>query len=190
VKKRKSTGKRQRFEIFKRDGFRCVYCGATPVRTPLHVDHVVAVANGGTNDPANLVTACADCNGGKSSIPLEAKRLAKRPAAEELRDHAEQIREFLAAQREVDAARREAVGMVAEFWTSTIGLMSQKMYDRLGKVVQEWPHESIVKAIQITAARMGTPGEEYDWRCAENQAKYFQAVLRNWRNGIFSARGE
>jgi hypothetical protein len=34
----------------------------------LTVDHVTPVALGGSDDPTNLVTACADCNGGKSSI--------------------------------------------------------------------------------------------------------------------------
>jgi len=189
--KRKSTSKRLRFEIFKRDGFRCVYCGATPVQSPLHMDHVVACANGGTNEPANLVTSCADCNGGKSSVPLEERRLGARTLnAEELREHAEQIRDFLSAQRELDTARKQAVDVVAVFWNATIGPMSQRMYGRLDKAIREWPHESITKAIQITAAKMGTTGDKYDWRSAEAQARYFQAILRNWRNGIFSARGD
>jgi 5-methylcytosine-specific restriction endonuclease McrA len=53
---------RRRFEILKRDGFRCVYCGCNPTQRLLHVDHVVAVANGGTNAPENLVTACEGCS--------------------------------------------------------------------------------------------------------------------------------
>ena len=53
---------RTRFEIFKRDNYRCHYCGATPLQSALHIDHVVATANGGTDDPSNLITACKDCN--------------------------------------------------------------------------------------------------------------------------------
>lgn len=43
----------------------------------LHVDHVTPVALGGTDDPSNLVTACADCNGGKSATPADAAIVAE-----------------------------------------------------------------------------------------------------------------
>lgn len=62
--------KRLRFEILKRDRFTCRYCGARPGRTQLHVDHVKPRAEGGTNDPSNLVTACETCNSGKGAVPL------------------------------------------------------------------------------------------------------------------------
>lgn len=65
-----SVSKRLRFEIFRRDNHACRYCGATASDTPLTIDHVMPTALGGTNDPSNLVTACQDCNAGKtSSIP-------------------------------------------------------------------------------------------------------------------------
>jgi 5-methylcytosine-specific restriction endonuclease McrA len=43
----------------------CVYCGA-PATT---VDHVVAVANGGTHELSNLVPACSPCNSSKAARP-------------------------------------------------------------------------------------------------------------------------
>lgn len=49
-----------------RDGFRCRYCGATPHRAYLQIDHVVPRARGGLTIIDNLVTACTDCNSGKS----------------------------------------------------------------------------------------------------------------------------
>lgn len=58
---------RLRFEILRRDGHRCHYCGASADEAALHVDHVIPRALGGTNEPSNLVTACAECNGGKTS---------------------------------------------------------------------------------------------------------------------------
>lgn len=61
--------KRVRFEVFRRDSFKCRYCGitATEEATGLTVDHVVPKSLGGTDDPSNLVTACSPCNSGKSS---------------------------------------------------------------------------------------------------------------------------
>lgn len=62
-----ALSKRTRFEVLRRDGFRCTYCGAAPTEKELHVDHVVPVALGGGDLPNNLTTACADCNLGKAS---------------------------------------------------------------------------------------------------------------------------
>lgn len=70
MSRRKPITKRVRFNVLHRDGFRCRYCGASGDGSTLHIDHVVAVANGGSNDPGNLVTACIECNLGKGSIEL------------------------------------------------------------------------------------------------------------------------
>jgi hypothetical protein len=70
-----TIGKRLRFEVLKRDGFRCRYCGASADDARLEVDHVIARANGGGNDATNLATACKACNSGKSDVSLGASRL-------------------------------------------------------------------------------------------------------------------
>jgi 5-methylcytosine-specific restriction endonuclease McrA len=54
-----------RFDVLQRDGFCCVYCGQKPPSVELHVDHVVPVVRGGSNDISNLVSSCAECNRGK-----------------------------------------------------------------------------------------------------------------------------
>jgi hypothetical protein len=64
---RKTLGKTLRYQILRRDGFRCQYCGSTPqdgIR--LEIDHRTPVSRGGTDDAENLVTACLECNRGKS----------------------------------------------------------------------------------------------------------------------------
>lgn len=62
------VSRRLRFEVLRRDGYTCRYCGGKAPDVTLTVDHVVPVTLGGDDDPRNLVTACADCNAGKSSI--------------------------------------------------------------------------------------------------------------------------
>ncbi len=63
-----AIGKRLRFEILKRDGFRCRYCGKEASEsTKLEVDHVVPRSKGGSDDPTNLGAACYDCNRGKTN---------------------------------------------------------------------------------------------------------------------------
>lgn len=56
---------RRRYQVLHRDGFVCRYCGQRPPAVQLHVDHIVPRAKGGSDDPENLITACADCNRGK-----------------------------------------------------------------------------------------------------------------------------
>jgi 5-methylcytosine-specific restriction endonuclease McrA len=62
---------RRRFEVLMRSGFRCVYCGRPAGEVELHVDHVTPKARGGTDNPANLVAACAECNFGKGAIEIK-----------------------------------------------------------------------------------------------------------------------
>ena len=66
MKERKSLKPSARFAILKRDGFTCQYCGARAPSVRLEVDHIFPLSKGGSNDPANLKTACWDCNRGKS----------------------------------------------------------------------------------------------------------------------------
>jgi 5-methylcytosine-specific restriction endonuclease McrA len=97
---RKQIGKKLRFEVFKRDGFTCAYCGATPPSVILQVDHIHPVADGGTNDPDNLITSCQPCNIGKganllSKIPatLQQKAAMIKEQEEQLKAYYEVIRE-------------------------------------------------------------------------------------------------
>lgn len=63
-----AISRRLRFEILRRDNYTCRYCGATSPDVTLTVDHVRPITLGGTDLPDNLVTACTDCNAGKTSI--------------------------------------------------------------------------------------------------------------------------
>lgn len=57
-----------RYDILKRDGFRCQICGASQKDgVTLHVDHIVPVSKGGRSVPSNLRTLCERCNKGKSN---------------------------------------------------------------------------------------------------------------------------
>ncbi len=51
--------------VFKKDGYKCVYCGSTE---NLEVDHIVPICRGGTNDMENLQTLCRSCNRAKGCV--------------------------------------------------------------------------------------------------------------------------
>lgn len=55
-----------RYDVMKRDGFRCVLCGASQIDgVKLHVDHIKPIAKGGKTEMSNLRTLCDRCNSGK-----------------------------------------------------------------------------------------------------------------------------
>ncbi len=65
--------------IMLRDAYTCQYCGATPGRDALTVDHVIPRSRGGSRSWRNLVTACKRCNHKKGShTPAEAKMVLRR----------------------------------------------------------------------------------------------------------------
>ena len=64
--KRKSIPKSIR-EAKYAETINCHYCGKKTVKRERHLDHIVPVESGGTNDPANLVVACKVCNTKKST---------------------------------------------------------------------------------------------------------------------------
>ena len=72
----KPLSRRLRFEVLRRDDYTCRYCGGTAPDVTLTVDHVVPRALGGPDEPTNLVTACRECNSGKSSTSPDERVVA------------------------------------------------------------------------------------------------------------------
>lgn len=55
-----------RYNVMRRDGFRCVLCGRSAKDgVTLHVDHIIPVSKGGKSTMDNLRTLCEECNRGK-----------------------------------------------------------------------------------------------------------------------------
>ena len=67
-KRRTPISNKLRFEIFTRDKHKCQYCGRTVADgVKLEIDHKTPIAEGGTDNYDNLITACNECNSGKSN---------------------------------------------------------------------------------------------------------------------------
>lgn len=171
-----SLSKRLRFEVLKRDGFRCRYCGATAISSLLHVDHVVPQADGGSDDPVNLIAACADCNLGKSDVPLDESRLKMGPTPEEMVERAEQVRAYLATLVEFEAAREELREHYSDVWRGRLGSDPPAVLHRRWDTLDaQYGREALIVAMDAVSIRSGLRG-------ALNEAKYFYGVLRNMRS--------
>lgn len=157
------VSKRLRFEILRRDNHTCKYCGAKGTDDkPLTIDHVTPEALGGTDDPANLVAACADCNAGKSSVPPGAPLVddvagvalrwsaAMKRAAEELAKQADDREEFYAEFRQAWYS-----GNLPGDWTENL--------DRF--LNAGLPKDTILRMCKVAQNKRGAMGYRWSYFC-------------------------
>ncbi len=72
-----------RYDILRRDNFKCVICGASADSgARLHVDHIIPIAKGGKSVPENLRTLCERCNVGKGAKIETAEPAKESPETE------------------------------------------------------------------------------------------------------------
>lgn len=176
---RKTMGKRQRFEIFKRDGFTCQYCGAKPPDIALVVDHINPVANGGDDDLLNLITSCEPCNQGKSDKTLN--RISPKPDADlewlEMQQEIAEMRRYQLAKATRDSLEAQIVEKLQDTWNL---YFDEAEYTVAGHVFLQWltwanPDE-IEQAIKI--------GSSKSYRITNFNArlKYVAGILHNITN--------
>ena len=175
-----TISKRLRFDIFKRDSFTCQYCGRTPPEVRLEVDHIDPRAAGGTNDQINLITACFECNSGKSAVPLESKTLHP-DAVETYRRMQQELLEaqaFLDMQIHLDDIRAQVVSQLHFRWRQKI-----KRAAPSEQVIEDWFHNyrpaDISDAIDILATQFAARPERFP--TALDCWKYVSSILRNRR---------
>lgn len=153
--KRKPLTKTIRFEVFKRDSFRCQYCGSEAPNVLLHVDHIEPVAKGGTNDITNLITACEGCNAGKRDRRLSDHAAVKksRTQLDELQARREQLELMMEWRKGLRSIADETVSSLAEYWNHyTPGLtLSEIGMKDLSELVGNFSVEEICAAMDVSA---------------------------------------
>lgn len=75
-----------RFDVFKRDNFKCIYCGRSPIEdgsVKLELEHIEPTNGKPTKQmweksrEEDLATACKECNLGKSNRQLTVKQIKR-----------------------------------------------------------------------------------------------------------------
>lgn len=170
--KRKAIGTKLRFEVFKRDGFVCQYCGATPPQAVLWVDHISPVCDGGGNEIDNLVTSCDRCNIGKGGTPLSEVPQSLKNRAEETREREEQLRGY----NEIMMGKKkrledEAWTVADEFLRATgEGRIRRDWFGSIKRFIEKIGLYETSDAMEIAISRM--EGEASD----DDLFKYFCGV--------------
>jgi len=164
--KRVGISNRKRFDIFKRDAFVCAYCGGHPPKVILNVDHIVAVANGGTNDAHNLVTSCFTCNSGKSDIPLNITPQSLGERAALVKEREAQLLGFRdAIQAQQDRIEDDAWEVVFELFGD--GYEPLKDWFRSIKMFgDKLDHHELMEAANMAAMQRIPEGRMFRYFCA------------------------
>lgn len=147
--------KKTRFEVFKRDSFKCQYCGRSAPEVLLHVDHVDPVSKGGGDDILNLITACFDCNMGKKDRRLDdqtvlAKQKAQLGELNERRAQLEMLLEWSVGLREL---KESAIEQLAQHWELISGgyTLHDTGLDALRKLLRKYNYEQIIEGMDVAA---------------------------------------
>lgn len=148
--KRVSISKKDRFEIFKRDSFKCQYCGKSAPEVVLEVDHIVPVSKGGDNEMFNLVTACFDCNRGKSNRELSDNTVIKQQKEmlddiNEKRIQLEMLKDWRDEMKELE---NEEIDMVSDYFEYMFGrVVSDYGKSRIKKWLKKYSVGDLMDAI-------------------------------------------
>lgn len=188
---RKAMSKRLRFEVFKRDGFTCQYCGAQAPDAVLHVDHINPVANGGDNDLLNLTTACADCNSGKGAKKLSDKTLVQkqRKQLQELAERHDQLKMLMDWREELKALQQTEFEIFDNaFADHTNFQLNETGKEKLTKWLKRFSMKELLEALDLSAAQYEEPEKVFQMtvRIAANRGKGDQ---QPWMKDLYYIRG-
>lgn len=135
--KRKSLSKKIRFEVLKRDSFKCQYCGKSSPDVVLEIDHIKPVSEGGTNHITNLITACFDCNRGKTNVLLGDNAVIEkqRQQLEELNERRNQLKMMMEWREELIRLELDKVNIIVDKWE---GITEYTVNDNGKKNIKKW----------------------------------------------------
>ncbi|MHB0965547.1 MAG: HNH endonuclease [Bellilinea sp.] len=115
---REPLSKKMRFDVFKRDGFQCQYCGSTPPSVVLEVDHIHPVSKGGKNRTDNLITSCFECNRGKAAGLLDVAPQSVADKTIVIAEKMAQLKAFERLQRAKRKAEEQSIDEVEDVFSS------------------------------------------------------------------------
>lgn len=200
AKKRESISKRVRFEVFKRDSFKCQYCGKAAPDVVLHVDHILPVSKGGDAEILNLITACLDCNAGKSDVELSDDAAIKKQQRqlEELNEKREQLEMLVAWRKELASITEDSVTAAHEAWGRAARGWSpnEKGLATLRRLIHKFGLAPVLQAIETAGLQYLTPDADGNLtqEAVEHAWSKIGGICRlasqpDWKRQIYYIRG-
>lgn len=155
AEKRKAISKKLRFEVFKRDSFKCQYCGKSAPEAILEVDHIKPVAEGGKTTLLNLVTSCRDCNRGKGKRKLDDKtEVAKQKTELELLNEKRlQMEMLLDWKKELSEMLENQVDILEAELVDAGQCLSTESRKKIKALIKEFGFNEVYEACEIAVLR-------------------------------------
>lgn len=181
-----SVSVRIRFEVFKRDRFTCAYCGKHPPDVLLEVDHIVPQAAGGSDDMENLITACLECNRGKSDRLLDEgqRPVVHAEAVADLEERIAQAQAYAELTAAMGALAEKQVGIVIKQWARAFRASTTEResgtYWELARY-EEWPNEGSIRLfirklpLAVILEAVDIAGSRFD-ESSNGACRYFYAI--------------
>jgi hypothetical protein len=169
-----AISKKIRFEVFKRDGFQCCYCGKTPPEVILEIDHIDPKSKGGKDSINNLLTACFACNRGKRDVPLDKLPPQLSENLEILKLKEEQLKEYRKFAKKVETRIKADMNEVDEVYQAAIPgfrLSDEFKNVSLKRFIKALPLHEIIEAMEISTSKFPNNGRRI--------IKYFCGIC--WR---------
>lgn len=153
---RKSLSKKIRFEVFKRDSFRCQYCGRSAPDVILEVDHIIPVAEGGKNEIMNLITSCRDCNRGKGKRLLSKSEVLQKQKAEldALNERREQMEMVIRWKAELQTVQAEEVEAICDYICMVTGIeLNEYGKEIIFDYIKRFSFQEVYDAAEISVSK-------------------------------------
>lgn len=156
--KRKNLSKKTRFEVFKRDSFKCQYCGATAPEAVLVVDHIDPISKDGADEMINYITACQPCNAGKSDRKLSDGTAVQKQRAqlEELAIRREQLEMMLDWRNGLKSIDEDALEAVKAEWSELTGgqyYLNEAGQQKVKQLLAKFTLAQVLDAMKVSATQ-------------------------------------
>lgn len=167
--------KQMRFRVFKRDGFKCAYCGQTPPSVILEVDHVIPKSKNGKDDINNYVTACFDCNRGKGVETLDVIPNTLIDNLERIKEKQEQVQAYNNYLKRLERQTKADIDVIDHIYNGTFNdwCLSDKFKNgSLRLFLSKLPTPKVMQAMALACSVK----EGY----SDQAIKYFCGICWNW----------
>ena len=175
---RKGISKKLRFEIFKRDGFACAYCGKTPPNATLEIDHIDPFSKGGECCIDNYITACFDCNRGKSNIKLTVIPNKISENLEILKAKEEQLKEYRKFIKSIKVRKTRDINKIAKIYSEYFKhwkLNNKFKTNTIGMFLEKLPLHEVEESMEMAVSKMDD---------CDTSIKYFCGICWNKIKGL------
>lgn len=163
-----AISKKLRFEVFKRDGFRCQYCGKTPPDAILEIDHINPKSQNGKDDINNLLTACFDCNRGKGNIPLKKIPSSFAINIEILKEKEDQLKYYNQLLNRIERRIQKDINEINEIFHSYFAewdLSAEFKNNSVKRFLKHLPKQTVADSMHIACGKMHNSNAAIKYFC-------------------------